>query len=118
MTTPPEPGDFLADPASFGRRLKRIQTIRDPYEKARKLERLLEMFGAQVVCCGVTVAGYRLPNGDWFCRKMTYATLEQAETELRRTRNRRGLTHRSAYQCPTCSKWHMTHRLKNLSPKC
>lgn len=111
--------DFaLKAPASFGRRLKRIQKIRDPREKARRLKRLLELFGAQEVHCNGAVVGYRLPAGEWFCRKIAYATHEDAHMALRRARLTAGVNLRGAYQCRQCQKWHLTHRLQNNSTNC
>lgn len=112
-----DPDDYLSNSASFGRRLKRIQRIRDPSEKRRGLERLVALFRAQVITHQGVPVGYRLPNGDWFCRKMAYETRDHADIDRRRVRNEMGRNIRGVYECPQCGKWHLTHQPAHLRKK-
>lgn len=105
----------LTDPASFGRRLRRIQRMRDRFAKARSLKRLLDLFGAREEHYQGAVIGYRLPGGEWFCRKMAFNSKTQAEIAIRAKRHQTGEDVRGAYQCPKCQKWHSGQRLRNDS---
>lgn len=111
MNAPAE-RDILTNAASFGRRLKRIQMMGDRRERERSLKRLLDLFAAEEVLHLGAVVGYRLPNGQWYCRKLAYCTEEQATIALKGARRSAGGNVRSTYCCPQCGKWHLSDRPK------
>lgn len=114
----PADRDILTNAVSFGRRLKRIQVMRDRRERERSLKRLLDLFAAEEVHHLGALVGYRLPNGQWFCRKLAYCSEEQANTALRGARRSFAGHVRSTYCCPQCGKWHLSDRPRSDSTKC
>lgn len=107
-----EDRDILTNAVSFGRRLKRIQMMGDRRERERSLKRLLDLFAAEEVPYLGSVVGYRLPSGEWYCRKLAYCTEEQAALALKSARRSVGGNVRSTYCCPQCGKWHLSDRPK------
>lgn len=103
-------GQPLTNAKKFGKRLRDIQFEGNYQRRMAKLDRLLELFDAKrVINNAGTVVGYRLPSGEWFCRKRSFHGQAQADVVRQKIMDR-GVVVRS-YECPQCGYWHLSKKL-------
>lgn len=105
---PVQGGLVVNDPRSFERRLRRIQKNPNKAKRGKSLRRLLGMFDAETVRTQAgTIVGYRLPTGEWFCRKIAYPTEEAALVVAKRIEKHRHILC-TPYTCRQCGHIHLT----------